>query len=94
MILTPRLPADAWTAGAAGAIAILNASALFLSGESEPVALRVRRIALFANGLLFLAAALFVAGSLAHGVGALGLLLSAGLLLPPLITGAALVRRA
>jgi hypothetical protein len=84
----PRDRHDRWSAAGVAAIAVLNSAALSVpSGRalSSRVLQRVRRIALIANSLLLVAAALFVSlealrnweHALAHGV---------ALLLPPIAT--------
>jgi hypothetical protein len=92
--LHPRDRSDQWSAGGVAAVAVLNSAALTVPTRGRAGAhfvARLRRIALFANTLLLVAAAVIVALSalrdwrhaLLHGV-ALGV--------PPLLTIVALRR--
>jgi hypothetical protein len=90
----PRDRHDLWSAGAVAAVAILNSASLTIPRRgaiSERFVLRLRRIALFANTLLLVAAAAIVFLSalrdwrhaVLHGV---------ALVVPPLLTIVALRR--
>ena len=92
----PRDRHDVWSAGGVAAVAVVNSAALTLGrprAGSRPLWRRLRRIAFIANALLVAAAVVIV------GVEALrdahhALIYGVVLLLPPLLTVAALQREA
>jgi hypothetical protein len=92
----PSLRGDVWSGGALAAIAVFNSAALILAGGwggYDHLHTRVRRISLFMNGILLLAGAALTIGFLqAPGVSGLETVATLGLLLPPLLTAAALLR--
>jgi hypothetical protein len=90
----PRDRSDVWAAAGVAAVALLNSAALTVRGQRGRLGravVRLRRIALIANTLFLIAAGAIVAvqslGDSEHTV-----LLATALVLPPLITLAALVR--
>jgi len=93
--LRPRYRVDAWTGGALVALAAVNAAALLIAGGSPSAARlrrRVQRIALFTNVLLMAVAVAFASGSLhAAGGGSLESAAPFALMVPPLLSGVAIL---
>jgi hypothetical protein len=92
----PRDRGDVWSAGGVAAVAVLNSAALTLpalGGAGSRFVRRLRRIALIANTLLLVAAAGIVFLE-ALGDGRHAAIHGAALIVPPLVTVAALRRPA
>lgn len=91
----PHRPGDTWAAGALGVIASLNASAVLTAGRQggdTHLRGRVQRIVMMANlGLIGVAVALAAGSALQKGLGGPESLASLGLVIPPLLTTAAIL---